>query len=401
MMCAGSVAEFCPGMRICLVEKNRIYGKKLLITGKGRCNVTNDCDRDTLLANTIANRRFLYSAFSEFSSKDTMSFFSEHSVPLKTERGNRVFPVSDKSSDIVAALKRYCFSPDITHVHGDVREIISDGGHVTGCRLSDGRELRSSRIAVATGGKSYPLTGSTGAGYGFARQCGHTVTPLSACIVPLELEQTDICKRLEGLSLKNTGVRILRNGKTVYSDFGELVFTYYGVSGPTILSASAHCMPGDSLVLDLKSALDEKTLDNRLLTDFSANINRNFSNCLGDLLPSKMIPVIVDLSGIPGEEKVNVVTRQQRKDLLTLLKNLTFTVRGTRPVEEAVITAGGVEVGQIDPKTMGSKLVGGLWFVGEVLDVHAYTGGFNLQIAFSTAMAAAKSIAASYLEEMQ
>lgn len=400
MMCAGKIAEMCPDMGICLIEKNPVPGKKLLITGKGRCNVTNNCDRDTLLKNTVVNSRFMYSAFTEFSSADTMSFFEGLGVALKTERGNRVFPVSDRSADIVSALKRYTDKPNITHLQGNVSEILTDDGKVTGCVLSDGRHVDAPRIVVATGGKSYPLTGSTGAGYGFAKECGHTVMPLSGAIVPIELEQTDICKRLEGLSLRNTGVRLVRNGKEVYSDFGELVFTYYGVSGPTILSASAHCAVGDKLILDLKPALDEKTLDARLLSDFSVNINRNFSNSLGDLLPSKMIPVIIDISGIPAEEKVNSVTKTQRKALLSALKGLTFTVKGLRPIEEAVITAGGVNVRELDPKTMRSKITDGLWFAGEVIDVHAYTGGFNLQIAFSTAVAAASGVAQYFKEFM-
>ncbi|MGN0989409.1 MAG: NAD(P)/FAD-dependent oxidoreductase, partial [Eubacteriales bacterium] len=297
-------------------------------------------------------------------------------------------------------LKRYTDKPNITHLQGNVSEILTDDGTVTGCLLSDGRHVDAPRIVVATGGKSYPLTGSTGAGYGFAKECGHTVMPLSGAIVPIELEQTDICKRLEGLSLRNTGVKLVRNGKEVYSDFGELVFTYYGVSGPTILSASAHCAVGDKLILDLKPALDEKTLDARLLSDFSVNINRNFSNSLGDLLPSKMIPVIIDISGIPAEEKVNSVTKTQRKALLSALKGLTFTVKGLRPIEEAVITAGGVNVRELDPKTMRSKITDGLWFAGEVIDVHAYTGGFNLQIAFSTAVAAASGVAQYFKEFM-
>lgn len=391
MMCAGTAAEFGYGS-IALVEKNNIYGKKLLITGKGRCNVTNNCDVRTLVENTVRNGRFLYSAFSSFSSYDTMDFFENLGVPLKTERGNRVFPVSDRSSDINDALKRYVSHENIDHIKGDAESLIIENSQIKGLVLFDGRKLMAEKIVIATGGKSYPLTGSTGAGYILASQAGHKVVPQTASIVPLEIVERNICAELMGLSLRNISVTVLRGEKSVYSDFGELMFTNYGVSGPVILSASAHVAQGDKIVIDMKPALDEKTLDKRILSDFSKYINKDFGNSLGDLLPKKMIPVAVELSGIDSSLKVNSVTSAQRIGLVRLLKNFTLTVKGKRPIEEAVVTSGGVAVNEIDPKTMESKLVSGLYFAGEVIDADAYTGGFNLQIAFSTGRAAGKQL---------
>lgn len=391
MICAGTAAE-CGG-NVALIEKNAIFGKKLLITGKGRCNVTNNCDVRTLVENTVRGGRFLYSAFSSFTSSDTSAFFEERGVPLKTERGNRVFPVSDRSSDIVAALVRFSSVENITHIRGEVSSLIIEDGTVKGCRLSDGNAVYGNSVVVATGGKSYPLTGSTGTGYTLAIQCGHTVTPLTPSIVPLEVTEMEICAELMGLSLKNTALTVTRGQRIIYEDFGELVFTDYGVSGPVILSASAHTESGDRLILDLKPALDEKTLDRRILSDFSKYINKDFGNSLGDLLPKKLIPVMIWLSGIPETLKVNSVTAEQRAGLVKLLKSFTFTVAGKRPIEEAVVTSGGVCLTELDPKTMGSKLVRGLYFAGEVIDADAYTGGFNLQIAFSTGRAAGKAVA--------
>ena len=391
MMCAGTAAEFGCG-KIALIEKNNIYGKKLLITGKGRCNVTNNCDVRTLVENTVRNGRFLYSAFSSFSSYDTMAFFEELGVQLKTERGNRVFPVSDKSSDITEAMKRYVSSKNIDHIKGDVVSLIIEDGELKGCRLVDGRSIFAEKVVVATGGRSYPLTGSTGAGYILAEQARHTVVPQKASIVPLEVEEREVCNALMGLSLRNISVTVVRGQKTVYTDFGELMFTNYGVSGPVILSASAHVNDGDKIIIDMKPALDEKTLDKRILSDFSKYINKDFGNSLGDLLPKKMIPVAVELSGIDHDLKVNSVTAVQRASLVRVLKKFTLTVKGKRPIEEAVVTSGGVAVNEIDPKTMESKILPGLYFAGEVIDADAYTGGFNLQIAFSTGRAAGKSI---------
>ena len=391
MMCAGTAAEFGCG-KIALIEKNNIYGKKLLITGKGRCNVTNNCDVRTLVENTVRNGRFLYSAFSSFSSYDTMAFFEELGVQLKTERGNRVFPVSDKSSDITEAMKRYVSSKNIDHIKGDVVSLIIEDGELKGCRLADGRSIFAEKVVVATGGRSYPLTGSTGAGYILAEQAGHTVVPQKASIVPLEVEEREVCNALMGLSLRNISVTVVRGQKTVYTDFGELMFANYGVSGPVILSASAHVNDGDKIIIDMKPALDEKTLDKRILSDFSKYINKDFGNALGDLLPKKMIPVAVELSGIDHDLKVNSVTAVQRASLVRVLKKFTLTVKGKRPIEEAVVTSGGVAVNEIDPKRMESKILPGLYFAGEVIDADAYTGGFNLQIAFSTGRAAGKSI---------
>jgi len=392
MMCAGTAAEFGFG-KIALIEKNNIYGKKLLITGKGRCNVTNNCDVRTLVENTVRNGRFLYSSFSSFNSSDTISFFEDLGVALKTERGNRVFPVSDRSSDIVNALKKYVDSENIDQLRGEVKSLIIENGELKGCNLIDGRKIFAENVVVATGGLSYPLTGSTGIGYKLAAQAGHTVTDRKASIVPLEVEERDLCAALMGLSLKNISVTVFRGNKAVYSDFGELMFTGYGVSGPVILSASAHTEPGDRIVIDLKPALDEKTLDKRILSDFAKYINKDFGNSLGDLLPKKMIPVIVELSGIEHDRKINSVTSVQRADLVRLLKNFTLTVKGKRPVEEAVVTSGGVAVNELDPKTLESKILPGLYFIGEVIDADAYTGGFNLQIAFSTGRAAGKALA--------
>ncbi len=394
MMCAGTVSEFGFG-KIALIEKNNIYGKKLLITGKGRCNVTNNCDVRTLVENTVRNGRFLYSSFSAFDSSDTMSFFEDLGVPLKTERGDRVFPVSDRSSDISDALKKYVTSEKIDHIRGEVDSLIIENGELKGCKLVDGRALFAKKVVVATGGLSYPLTGSTGIGYKLAEQAGHTVTERKASIVPLEVEEQNTCAELMGLSLKNISVTVLRGNKSVYSDFGELMFTGYGVSGPVILSASAHTENGDKIVIDMKPALDVKTLDKRVLSDFAKYINKDFGNSLGDLLPKKMIPVVIKLSGIEHDRKINSVTSAQRAELVRLLKNFTLTVKGKRPVEEAVVTSGGVAVNELDPKTLESKILPSLYFIGEVIDADAYTGGFNLQIAFSTGRAAGKALAYS------
>lgn len=396
MMAAGSIAEASDRLNVVLLEKNPHPGKKLLITGKGRCNVTNNCDLDTLMKNVVTNGRFLYSAFATFMPSDTMFFFESNGVALKTERGNRVFPVSDRSNDIVSALKRYCDNKRIKHIQGELKEIILDNGAVSYGLLDDGTEIECSSVIIATGGKSYPQTGSTGDGYIIASKLGHTVIPAKPSLVPIEAEESEVCSLLEGLSLKNTELTVKRNGKKVYSDFGELVFTYSGLSGPIVLSSSAHCKKGDTVSLDLKPALDEKTLDNRILSDFEKYNNKNFANALDDLLPRKLIPVIVSLSGIPAMKKVNSITKAERTVLLKLLKELSFTVKGFRSINEAIVTSGGISVKEIDPKTMESKIVEGLYFAGEVIDCDAYTGGFNLQIAFSTGKLAGLSVAEKY-----
>ena len=393
MMAAGTAAEIHSNMHFVLLEKNLFPGRKILITGKGRCNVTNNCDLDNLLKNVVTNSRFLFSAFSSFMPSDTIDFFESLGVPLKTERGNRVFPVSDHSYDIVDALKRYCNKNNISHLHGEIETVCVENGKVSKCILSDGTEIKCGSVIIATGGMSFPGTGSTGDGYRIASALGHTIIPLKPSLVPLDVEESAICSDLEGLSLKNTRITLKRNGKKVFSDFGELVFTSSGLSGPIILSASAHCLKGDLIILDLKPAIDEHTLDLRLISDFEKYANKNFSNALDDLLPKKLIPVIVNLSGISPYKKVNSVTKSERNDLCRLLKELTFTVKNLRPISEAIVTSGGVSVKEINPKTMESKLVENLYFAGEVIDCDAYTGGFNLQIAFSTGRLAGLSVA--------
>lgn len=380
------------GLKVLIIEKNSRPGRKVLITGKGRCNVTNNCGADTLISSVTKNGRFLYSAFYGFDSSDTMRLFETLGVPLKTERGNRVFPVSDKASDIVDALCR--FSKGAKTINAEATALLFDGKRVIGVKTADG-EFFAENILVATGGVSYPLTGSTGDGYKFARSAGHTVEEPKASLIPVETEE-GFCKKAMGLSLKNVTLSVedSAKSKTVFREMGELLFTHFGLSGPLVLSGSAHMRPFErdryKLHIDLKPALDLQKLEKRLERDFEKNINRDFQNSLSELLPRKLIPVVVSLSGISGDKKVNQITAQERKKLAELLKNLTVTVKKFRPVDEAIVTSGGVNVKEVDPKTMESKLCKGLFFAGEVLDVDAYTGGFNLQIAFSTAHAAAE-----------
>lgn len=381
------------GADVTLYERNERYGVKLRITGKGRCNVTNDCEPAEFFENVVTNPRFLYSAYSGFSSKDTQAFFEGLGVPLKTERGKRVFPVSDKASDIADALVRYCADGGVGFVCDRIRKLSYDGAfRLTGASAA----YSADRVVIATGGLSYPRTGSDGDGYGFARSLGHTVTELTPSLVPLVCRE-DICPRCRGLSLKNVNLTVFdtKTGKNVFSELGEMLFTDKGVSGPLVLSASAHMRdvtPGRyELYIDLKPALDERTLDKRLLRDFSGNLNKNLSNSFHDLLPSKLIAPFVELCGVDPDKKVNSVSSAERRSILTLLKKLPLTVVSAAPVSEAIITRGGVDTKQIDPKTMQSKLVPGLFFAGEIIDCDAYTGGFNLQIAFSTAYAAAKA----------
>lgn len=391
MMAAGHAAEY--GGDVTLFEKNSFSGKKLRITGKGRCNVCNDCDVNTVIENVPTNPRFLYTALHAFTPADTKAFFEERGVPLKTERGNRVFPVSDNAEDIVNALRTYTKEHGVHYVSETVKAIrLSDGGFT----VSAARDYSFDRVIIATGGASYPRTGSTGDGYRFARSFGIAVTDLSPSLVPLETVEREPAE-MQGLSLKNTALEVIdtASGKTVYRDFGEMLFSHYGVTGPMILSASSHLRkvtPGRyRLKLDLKPALDEKTLDARLLADFGKFANRDFGNSLGELLPQKMIPVIIRRCGIDPQKKVNAITREERRALLETLKGYTLTVKGFRPIDEAIITSGGVDVKELSPKTMEAKKVPGLFFCGEVIDVDAYTGGFNLQIAFSTARLAAEN----------
>jgi predicted Rossmann fold flavoprotein len=395
MMAALTAAQ--NGAAVMLFERTGRLGKKLRITGKGRCNVTNDCDTNEFLTNVMTNPRFLYAALNRFSTADTKDFFEAQGVPLKTERGRRVFPVSDRAADIVSALADACREAGVRVVYERVKSLWIEDGALAGVVTSAG-EHRADAVIVCTGGKSYPLTGSDGDGYRLAQEAGHTVTALSPSLVPLTTEG-DLCPALQGLSLKNVKLTIVRtdSGKTVFEDFGEMMFTHFGLTGPMVLSASAHIPDIEKgkyeAVIDLKPALDEKTLDARILSDFDKYKNKDFSNALGDLLPQKMIPEIIKLSGIDPHVKVNAVTREQRHALVALLKGLRVKLRGFRPIEEAIVTRGGVSVREVSPKTMESKILPGLYFAGEVLDVDAYTGGFNLQIAFSTAVVAGENAA--------
>ncbi len=397
MMAAGTAAE--RGLRVCLLEKNAVLGRKLRITGKGRCNVTNRCDVRTLIASVPKNGRFLFGAVSRFAPEDTAAFFESRGLPLKTERGNRVFPVSDRAADVAECLEKYVRESGARVARGEAERLLLENGAVRGVALKDGREIPARSVAVCCGGASYPSTGSTGAGYRLARQTGHTVTPLRPSLVPLVARGRD-CREMMGLSLRNVAVTVTDTAlkKAVYRDFGELLFTHFGLSGPVILSASAHMdrmAPGRYRVsIDLKPALSPEKLDARLVRDFGLNRNREFCNSLSALLPRKMIPVAVRRSGIPPDTRCNAITREMRRGFGELLKSFEIEIEGFRPIGEAIVTSGGVSTDEIDPRTMESRLVKGLYFAGEVVDVDAYTGGFNLQIAFSTGRAAGKSMEA-------
>ena len=385
------------GATVTVFEKNDHPARKLRITGKGRCNVTNHCTRDVFFANITGNARFLYAAWERFSSEDTEAFFEELGVPLKVERGNRVFPVSDKATDVVDALVRECRRLGVRIRHATVKGLIIESAVATGVMLPTGEE-RFDAVIVTTGGLSYPRTGSTGDGLAFAREAGLAVTPTVPSLVPL-VEDGRFCASVQGLSLRNVRLTALdtKTGKTVFSDFGEMLFTHYGLSGPLVLSASAHLADMTAgryeLRIDLKPALDEKTLDTRLLSDFAKYQNKDFANALSDLLPQKLIAPLIALSGIDPRKKVNAITREERQMLLALLKALPVRIRGFRPIDEAIVTKGGVSLSEITPSTMGAKRIKSLYFAGEVLDLDAYTGGFNLQIAFSTAVVAGESAA--------
>ena len=396
MMAAGRAAEL--GLSVCLVEKNERLGRKLAITGKGRCNITNNCTVQELVASVPSNGRFLYGAVSAFTPQDTMAFFESLGVPVKTERGNRVFPVSDRALDVAQALEGWLRRNGCRVVRGEADSLLLEGEAAVGVRMKDSSVLHGGAVLVACGGVSYPGTGSTGDGFRLAEQAGHTVTPLRPSLVPLIAGEED-CAELMGLSLRNIGLSVWdrKKKKEIYSDFGELLFTHFGLSGPVILSASSHIREMDpgryEARIDLKPALTPEQLDARLRRDFGENKNRDFANSLGALLPRKLIPVAVRRSGIPGTLKCNAITREMRWDFLRLLKCFPFTVEGFRPIAEAIVTSGGVSVKELQPKTMESKLVRNLYFAGEVIDVDAYTGGFNLQIAFSTGRAAAEAAA--------
>jgi predicted Rossmann fold flavoprotein len=383
------------GFNVVLLEPNSLLGKKLRITGKGRCNVTNDCDAKTLMENIPVNARFLYSAFSKFDSASAMAFFEELGAPLKTERGGRVFPVSDRANDIADSLVNCVRQNGVKVFRERALKLVTENGELTSVTTAH-TIIDCSAAIICTGGVSYPLTGSTGDGYRLAESVGHTIVSPRASLVPLE-SKDDWCAQMQGFSLKNVVLRVYdESNRLVYDELGEMLFTHFGVSGPLVLSASAHMRDYDKhryrLEIDLKPGLDEKKLDARILRDFEKYSNKEFKNSISDLAGRAMIPVLVKLSGIPEEEKVNSITKQQRQKLVSLFKAFPVSISGPRPVSEAIITSGGVNVREIDPKTMQSKLVSGLYFAGEVIDVDAYTGGFNLQIAWSTAYTAATAV---------
>ena len=388
------------GAEVTILERNPRPARKVMITGKGRCNVTNDTDLNGLVNAVTGNGRFLYSAFSNFTSEDTKNFFERYGVPLKTERGNRVFPESDRAVDIVDALVKATREVGVKIIQERVTELITSGKKCGGVKCESGNAYFADSVIVATGGLSYPLTGSTGDGYELAKSVGHTVTELRPSLVAVNVLE-GWCSDVQGLSLKNIKVTVTKNGgKPIYDDFGELIFTHYGLSGPVILSASAYMPEPEKneykVRIDLKPALSVEKLDERIRRDFEKNLNKDYINSLGELLPRKLIPVVVKLSGIAPSQKVNQITREQRAKLVSVLKDLTLTVTGFRPIDEAIITKGGIALGEVNPKTMESKLIQGLYFAGEVLDVDAFTGGFNLQIAFSTGYAAGESAGSIY-----
>ena len=380
------------GNRVLLLERNDRLGKKLLITGKGRCNVTNACSAQEVLQNIPRNGRFLYSAMENYPPDRIMEFFESHSCPLKIERGNRVFPVTDKSSSILECLRNVMHRSGVQIQTARALEILTDEAGVTGVRTNQGM-YHADWVILATGGVSYPTTGSTGDGYEMAKLLGHTIIAPEGSLVPLECEGND-CPDMQGLSLRNVAVKLVKNkNKVLYKDFGELLFTHFGISGPTVLSASAHLKgEGCRLIIDLKPALDEGKLNERILRDLDMYKNRSMENALTDLLPRSMIPVVLRRLQIPADMQANSLTKQQRRALVELLKAFPFQITAKRPVAEAIITSGGVKTGEIDPKTMQSKKVPGLYFVGEIIDCDAYTGGFNLQIAWATAYAAGMAV---------
>ncbi len=387
MMAATTAAK--RGKNVVLIEKNRILGKKMLITGKGRCNITNACeDVEELIENVTVNRSFLYSSFYSFTNDDTIKFFNDLGVETKVERGNRVFPVSDKSQSVVDAMSKALKTSGVKIVHDTVLDVIADEDKVLGVKTQKNGNIFAKSVIIATGGASYKGTGSTGDGYKWAKDTGHTITDIIPSLVPVKVEEK-WAYDLMGLSLKNIKITVVNDkNKKIYTDFGEMMFAHFGLSGPVVLSASAHMRPMVSgkykIILDLKPALDEKTLDARILRDFEKFSNRDFTNSLGELLPNTLIEAVVSLSGIDPRKKVNSITKEERSRLVSLIKGIEFNVVDFCPIEQAIVTSGGVSVKEIDPSTMQSKKINGLYFAGEVIDVDAYTGGFNLQIAFST-----------------
>ena len=388
--------------KVILIEKMQTLGRKLLITGKGRCNITSSLPIEEFIKNTPGNGMFLYSCYQKYTNQDIIKFLKEEGLEVKEERGNRIFPVTDKSQDVLNCFRKKLEKEKVEiHYNTEVKEILykeDENGQKTAVGVKTNKEdILADKIILATGGKSYPLTGSTGDGYNLAKKLGHTITPIKPSLVPLEVYQRDLCKELQGLSLRNVGMKIIDNNKnkTIYEDFGEMIFTHFGVSGPTILSSSAHLVRYKNieenfknhkieLIIDLKPALSEKKLDERILRDFEEFKNKQFKNSLDKLLPQKLIGIIVERSKINPNKKVNEITKEERKTLINLLKKFSVEIKGFRPIEEAIITSGGINIKEINPKTMESKIVKNLYFAGEIIDVDSYTGGFNLQIAYST-----------------
>lgn len=395
MMSAITAAE--NGNEVTIIEKMPSFGKKLLITGKGRCNITSSLYMSEFIKNTPGNGKFLYSAFQNYTNKDIIEFLKKQGLEVKEERGNRIFPVTDKSIDVLNCFKKRIDELKIQYkLNTRVEKILIRNNEVLAVR-TDKEIIQTDKIILATGGKSYPLTGSTGDGYKIAKDIGHTIVPIKPSLVPLEVYEKEACKKLQGLSLRNVGIKIIDDDrkKLVYEDFGEMVFTHFGISGPMILSSSAHLVKYKDIdyllrnkyirmSIDLKPALTEEQLDDRILRDFKEFKNKQFKHSLDKLLPQKMIPLIIELSKIDENKRVNEITKEERRNLVQLLKNFTITIKDFRPVEEAIITCGGINTKEINPKTMESKIIKGLYFAGEIIDVDAYTGGFNLQIAYST-----------------
>ena len=403
MMAAITAAEY--GNNVTIIEKNSDFGKKLLITGKGRCNITSSLYMSEFIKNTPGNGQFLYSAFQNYTNTDIIDFLKNQGLEVKEERGNRIFPVTDKSIDVLNCFKSKINELKIKKLFNTrVQKILVQNGEVLGVR-TEKEIIQTDKIILATGGKSYPLTGSTGDGYLIAKNIGHKVTEIRPSLVPLVIYEKNECKEMQGLSLRNVGIKIIDESKNklIYEDFGEMIFTHFGISGPTILSGSAHLVRYkeiDNLMkeqkiklqIDLKPALTEEQLDERILRDFKEFKNKQFKNSLDKLLPQKLIPVIIEKSGINPDKKVNEINKKERHRLVNLLKNFEVTIKGFRPIDEAIITSGGINIKEINPKTMESKLVEGLYFAGEIIDVDAYTGGFNLQIAYSTGYVAGDKI---------
>ena len=395
MMSAITAAE--NGNEVTIIEKMPSFGKKLLITGKGRCNITSSLYMSEFIKNTPGNGKFLYSAFQNYTNKDIIEFLKKQGLEVKEERGNRIFPVTDKSIDVLNCFKKRIDELKIQYkLNTRVEKILIRNNEVLAVR-TDREIIQTDKIILATGGKSYPLTGSTGDGYKIAKDIGHTIVPIKPSLVPLEVYEKEACKKLQGLSLRNVGIKIIDDDrkKLVYEDFGEMVFTHFGISGPMILSSSAHLVKYKDIdyllrnkyirmSIDLKPALTEEQLDDRILRDFKEFKNKQFKHSLDKLLPQKMIPLIIELSKIDENKRVNEITKEERRNLVQLLKNFTITIKDFRPVEEAIITCGGINTKEINPRTMESKIIKGLYFAGEIIDVDAYTGGFNLQIAYST-----------------